>query len=57
MFVRLWLHQKNYKLIAVDLSRQRELDADLKAIQEVEFVEKLNNTDGVNADGTQSMLF
>ena len=57
MFVRLWLHQKNYKLIAVDLSRQRELDADLKAIQEVEFVEQLINTDGVNTDGTHSMLF
>ena len=57
MFVRLWLHQKNYQLIAVDLSRQRELDADLKAIQEVEFVEQLINTDGVNADGTHSMLF
>ena len=57
MFVRLWLHQKNYKLIAVDLSRQRELDADLKVIQEVEFVEQLINTDGVNTDGTQSMFF
>ena len=39
------------------MSRQKELDADLKAIQEVEFVEQLNNTDSVNADGTESMFF
>ena len=57
MFVRLWLHQKKYRLIAVDLSRQKESDADLKAIQQVEFVEQLNNIDSVNADGTQSMFF
>ena len=28
---------KHYKLVAVDLSKQRELDADPKAIQEIEF--------------------
>ena len=27
-----------YRLIAVDLSRQKELDADPKAIQQIEFV-------------------
>ena len=29
--------KKNYELIAVDLSRQRELDADPRAIQQIEF--------------------
>ena len=28
----------NYRLIAVDLSKQRELDADPKSIQQIEFV-------------------
>ena len=42
-------------MIATDLSRQKELDADLKAIQEIGFFGQLNNNDdGVNADGTQS---
>ena len=30
--------KKQYMLIAVDLSRQKELDADLKAHQQIEFV-------------------
>ena len=29
--------KKNYKLVAVDLSKQKELDADPRAIQEIEF--------------------
>ena len=29
--------KKNYKLVAVDLSKQKELDADTRAIQEIEF--------------------
>ena len=32
-----------YRLIAVDLSRQKELDADPKAIEQIEFVGKLKN--------------
>ena len=57
MFVKLWLHhKKRYRLLAVDLSRQKELDADPKAIQQVKFVEQLKNTDGVNTDGTQPMF-
>ena len=45
MFIRLWLHKKNhYRLIAVDLSRQKELDADSKAIQQIELVECWWNT-------------
>ena len=30
--------KNHYRLIAVDLSRHKELDADFKAIQQVEFV-------------------
>ena len=50
-------HIKNhYKLIAVDLSRQKELDADPKGIQQIEFVGQLKNTDGINADVTQNVF-
>ena len=28
---------KHYKLVAVDLSKQKELDADTRAIQQIEF--------------------
>ena len=38
------------------MSRQKELNADPKAIQQIEFVGQLKNTNGVNADGTQSMF-
>ena len=31
----------HYKLIAIDLSRQKELDADPKAIQQIEIVRQL----------------
>ena len=34
-----------YRLIAVDLNRQRELDADPKAIQQIQFVRQLKNPD------------
>ena len=37
MFIRLSLFQKNYKLIAIDLSKQKKLDADPKAIQQINF--------------------
>ena len=30
--------KKNYKLVAVDLSKQKELDADPRAIQQIEFM-------------------
>ena len=35
--------KNNYKLIAVDLSTQKELDADPKTIQQIEFVRQLLN--------------
>ena len=37
------MHQNHYKLIAVDLSIQKVLDADAKAIQHVEFLGQLKN--------------
>ena len=33
--------KKNYQLIAVDLSKQTELDADPRAIQQIKFIEML----------------
>ena len=48
--------KNRYKLVTVDLSRSKELDADPKAIQQIEFVGQLKNTNGVNADGIQSMF-
>ena len=48
---------KNYhRLIAVDLSKQKALDADPKAIQQREFGEQLKYNDGENADGTKSVF-
>ena len=37
----------NYQLIAIDLSKQRELDADLQAIQQIEFTGMLKTTSNV----------
>ena len=45
-----------YRLIKTNLSRQKELDADSKAIQQIETFGQLKNTDTVNVDGTQSMF-
>ena len=39
------LTKRNYLLIAVNSSRQKELDADPKAIQKIEFVWELKNPD------------
>ena len=41
MFIRLWLYKNHYNLISVDLSRQKELEADLKGFQQIEFVGKI----------------
>ena len=43
MLIRLWIIKNHYRLIAVDLSRQKELDADPKTIQQIEFVGQLRN--------------
>ena len=37
--------KNRYRLIAVDLSRQKELDADPKSIQQIELVGQLKNSD------------
>ena len=42
MFVRPYLFQKYYKIIAIDLSKQLVLDADPKIIQQINFTENLN---------------
>ena len=43
-------------MTAVDLSRQKELDADPKAIQQIEFVGKLNIAGSINTDGAESVF-
>ena len=48
--------KNHYRLIAVDLGRQKELHVDPKAIQQIEFAEQLKNEDGINVDETQSMF-
>ena len=48
--------KNHYRLITVDLSRQQELDADMKAIPQIEFVGQLKDDDDVSANGAQSMF-
>ena len=51
MFIRLGLCKKNhYRLIAVDLSRQKELHADPQAIQQMEFVGQLKKLNNANVN-------
>ena len=47
MFTRLSLLQKYYKLIATDLSEQQKLDADPKAIQQIDFTGNLARAEGL----------
>ena len=57
MFVRLWFIKNHYRLKAVVLSTQKELDADPKAIRQIEFLgqlKKLNNH--TNNNNVESML-
>ena len=37
MFIRFFLFWKKYRIIAVDLSKQKALDADSRAIQQIIF--------------------
>ena len=38
--------KKNYKLIAIDLSKQQKLDADPKVIQQINFTGNLDRAEG-----------
>ena len=51
MYFRLYSFQKKYKLIAIDLSKQRALDADPRAIQQISFTENLER------EGNITMFF
>ena len=44
MFTGLWLFKKNYRLIAADLSKQKALDVDSRAIQQIIFTGKVDAT-------------
>ena len=48
--------QNHYRLLAVDLNSQKELDADPKAIQQIELVGQSKNEDGIDADEVQSVI-
>ena len=41
MFTGLYLFQRNYKLIVIDLSKQQKLDADTTSIQQINFTGNL----------------
>ena len=45
MFIRFCLFWKNYRLIAADLSKQKALDADSRAIQQIIFTGKIKVAD------------
>ena len=51
--------KNHYRLIAVDLSRQKVLDLDQKAIRQIEFpgqLENLDNNDGKATDTPSTNL-
>ena len=52
--------KNHYRLIAVDLSRQKGLDADPKAIQQIEFLGQLkkldNNGNATSANADQNFF-
>ena len=45
--------KKNYRLIAADLSKQKTLDADLRAVQQIIFTSKIKST----AANTRVIIF
>ena len=47
--------ENHYRLIAVDLSRQKKLDADPKANQQIEFAEQLKKLNMAN-NNAESMF-
>ena len=60
MLIKLWFSKNDYTLIAVNLSRQKELDDDPKAIQQIELVEqlkKLDTDDNATDEGNDQSMF
>ena len=53
MFIRFWLFWKKYRLSAVDLSKQKALDADSRAIEQIIFTGKIK----VKADNTRVIVY
>ena len=52
--------KNNYRLIAVDLSRQEELNTDLNAVQQIEFIgqlKKLDHDGNVTDSGNDQSMF
>ena len=45
MFIRFCFFEKNYRFIAVDLSKQKALGADSRAIQQIIFTGKIKATE------------
>ena len=45
MFIRFFLFWKKYRLIAVDLSKQKALDDDSRAIQQIIFTSRIKATE------------
>ena len=48
IFLNYEYSKSHYRLIVLDQSRQKELDADPKAIQQIVFVKQLKDEDDVN---------
>ena len=48
--------KNNYKLICCDLSKQKVLDSNPKANQQIEFVYRLDNTRTDNEDGNRVQI-
>ena len=46
MSTRLSLFKKYYNVIAINLNREQKLDADPKAIQQINFTRNLQNAEG-----------
>ena len=44
------------RLIAFDLSRQKELDSDPNANEQIELVGQLKNVDGINSNRAESIF-
>ena len=45
LLIGFWLFWKKYRLIAADLSKQKALDADSRAIQQIIFTGKIKATE------------